>query len=329
MLLSFLKTITMKKIQSSFFAMLMLLISGNGILLQGCKKDSQEPTPTEEKRIDHTITVEGVTRSFIVYQPPNSLPGEKLPLVFMFHGSGGNGEKFYNISGWKEKAAKEKFYAVFPSALAYCTVNANDTTNTATHWASYEFDAGLCPGQTVKDDVLFVREMTKFLQENYSIDEKRRYINGFSNGGQFAFRLAIEAPDLFAATSIFGAALLTPNKIPGELIPVYQGVGNIDRLFLAGAQRLEPFPMDASLLDIPLFSYNMQNACRTFRLKNEYTFRTPPLYTTFAYTIPSGSSTNSFYFHLFNGLDHQYPNGINYPLSAAELIWDFLKEYSK
>ena len=26
------------------------------------------------------------------------------PVAFMFHGTGGDGEKFYNISGWKEKA---------------------------------------------------------------------------------------------------------------------------------------------------------------------------------------------------------------------------------
>jgi polyhydroxybutyrate depolymerase len=303
-------------------------LTAGALLMAGCKHEVTD-TPTAEQRFDDSIVTGSATRSFIVYQPANIQPAEKVPVVFMFHGAGGNGDKFYTNSGWKEKAAVEKFYAVFPSASTYCIADTNGVTSTSTHWAGYEFGNNICAGQTIQNDVQFVRDMVKYIQNHYRADDNRFYIAGFSNGAQFVFRLTIEAPDLFAAASLFAAPLLTPDKTPQQLIPVYQGVGNRDRVFLAGLHRTEPFPMDTTLLDIPLFKANMQNACVTYRLRNKYQFSMQTGYSTFAYTTPTGNNNNVFYCNLFKGLDHQYPNGSNYPLSAPDLVWDFFKQYSK
>ena len=62
---------------------------------------------TAQKRIDHTLSVDGKNREFIVFQPAGIQVSSPVPVVFMLHGTSGNGEKFYSISGWKEKAAKD------------------------------------------------------------------------------------------------------------------------------------------------------------------------------------------------------------------------------
>ena len=48
---------------------------------------------TEGKK-DCYINLEGAERHFIVYKPAIA-EAKKVPVVFMFHGTSGNGEKFY------------------------------------------------------------------------------------------------------------------------------------------------------------------------------------------------------------------------------------------
>lgn len=118
-----------------FIALRVLCCLATGALpMYGCKHEVTG-SPTAEQRFDDSIVVSGVTRSFIVYQPANIQTGEKVPVVFMFHGAGGNGDKFYTNSGWKKKAMVEKFYAVFPTARTYCITDTNGVTSTCPTYA--------------------------------------------------------------------------------------------------------------------------------------------------------------------------------------------------
>ena len=56
-------------------------------------------------------------RQFIVHLPPayQSQPNQSFPVVFMLHGGGGSGRKYYNISGWKELGDQEGIITVFPT----------------------------------------------------------------------------------------------------------------------------------------------------------------------------------------------------------------------
>src|SRR5688572_21968841 len=57
------------------------------------------------------MEVDGYPREYIVYVPAGATArmgaGEQVPLVLMLHGTGGDGTKFFNISGWREKADAE------------------------------------------------------------------------------------------------------------------------------------------------------------------------------------------------------------------------------
>lgn len=287
--------------------------NGNGISVQ--------------KHIDHNLTVENKKREFIVYQPAGIDKSSPVPVVFMLHGTSGDGEKFYHISGWKEKAAKEKFYAVFPSSLAYC-ITEDGVTKTTTKWRHYDLDSIACPGQKIYDDVKFFREMLKFLASTYPIDPKRVYVSGFSNGGQFAFRLAVEASDVVAAVAPFGSMFTERGKTPLALIPIYNGFGNLDDRFFV-LNNGQPLPMGAALMDLPGIRRNVSITCNTFGLTYANTLKETASSAFWTFNTPTKGNSNVYHVHEFKDLTHEYPNGTNYPIAATELLWPFFSKYSK
>ena len=282
---------------------------------------------TAQKRIDHTLSLDGKNREFIVFQPAGIQVSSPVPVVFMLHGTSGDGEKFYNISGWKEKAAKEKFYAVFPSSLTYC-ITEDGVKSTTTKWHHYDLDSIACPGQKLYDDVKFFREMLKFLQTKYPIDPKRVYVSGFSNGGQFTFRLAVEASDVIAAVAPFGSMFAEKGHTPLSLIPIYNGFGNMDDRFF-GFNGGNPLPMGASLMDLPGIKRNVSVVCNTFGLTYNNTLKETANSAFWTFNTPTKGNTNVYYVHEFKDMTHEYPNGDNYPIAATELLWPFFSKYSK
>ena len=63
------------------------------------------------------MEVDGHPREFIVYRPDRDPePGQRVPVVFMFHGSTGTHTQFLRISGWREQADATGLVAVFHRA---------------------------------------------------------------------------------------------------------------------------------------------------------------------------------------------------------------------
>lgn len=314
-----------------FFSTQFLLLCSALFLFNACE-DNELVDPngdelTAQKRINHNMNVEGKNREFIVFQPAGIKKSSPVPVVFMLHGTSGDGEKFYNISGWKEKAAEEKFYAVFPSSLAYC-ITEDGVTKTTTKWRHYDLDSIACPGQKIYDDVKFFREMLKFLQTTYPIDPKRVYVSGFSNGGQFSFRLAVEASDVVAAVAPFGSMYSENGKVPLSMIPIYNGFGNMDDRFFV-LNNNKPLPMGAAMMDLPGMRRNASIVCNTFGLTYDNTLKETANSAFWTFTKPISGNSNAYYVHEFKDLTHEYPNGANYPLAATDLLWPFFSKYSK
>ncbi|AEE49763.1 alpha/beta hydrolase family esterase [Haliscomenobacter hydrossis] len=309
----------------------MALVLGTLFLMQACKEDELTgPTGadlTTQKRIDHNLTVDGKKREFIVFQPAGIQENAAAPVVFMLHGTSGDGEKFYNISGWKEKAAKEKFYAVFPSSLAYC-ITEDGVKSTTTKWHHYDLDSIACPGQKLYDDVKFFREMLTFLQATYPIDPKRVYVSGFSNGGQFTFRLAVEASDVVAAVAPFGCLFPEQGKTPLSLISIYHGLGNMDDRFF-GLNNGQPLPMGAPLMELGGMKRSTRTICNTFSLTYDHVLKETINTAFWTFSTPTQGNTNVYHLHEFKDMTHEYPNGDNYPIAATDLLWPFFSKYSK
>ena len=94
------------------------------LLLVACSKDSDN-TPSPGNQIKYgknrfITMVDGDEREYYVHVPANYDGKTAVPLVFMLHGTSGDGEKFYNISGWREVGEAENILTVYPSSWRYC-----------------------------------------------------------------------------------------------------------------------------------------------------------------------------------------------------------------
>ncbi len=283
---------------------------------------AQSPVGTTGKT-ECTIVVEGVEREFIVYYP-EGYTSKKLPVVFMFHGTSGNGDKFYNISGWKEKADRTGLIAVFPSAIRYCIEEDGVRKNT-TKWNEGKLGAILCEGQTMKDDVLFFREMVNYLEANYPVDNKRIYASGFSNGAGFVSRLTLEASDILAATTMVAGFLNDTGFQKGELISAYLAIGDLN---ISKNTGILP-EWNSSAIEMNGLYGRVISMVDAMELNHEYQFEKTDSMLTYKFDQTLTESNHEFRFSIIKDLPHRYPNGKNHSMIIADLFWDFFSKYSK
>jgi polyhydroxybutyrate depolymerase len=328
--------------------------AGSLWLLQGNSSDLLgglgSATKSNSEAAEYHLTVDGLDRQFIVYRPESLVADTAVPLVFMFHGGGGSGEKFYKMSGWKELADKEGFMVIFPTAAKYYVYAEAPTTDqpeppavNETRWSSYHLENSFhpqYPNQQPANDVAFVREMVKFVQKNYSLDSSRIYANGFSSGGFMVNRLLAEASDIFAAygSSSSGmqpgdledALAATPSNYAPR--PTAVMVGSVDSKS-TNALGVRSFPTDESALadDSIVRTRFVDDYLALLGLTDDYDYIKTGKLSTFTFTTEAGrpkAPPVPFVFMIAAGMDHIFPNGKSYPIVAAELYWDFFKEYS-
>ncbi len=226
-----------------------------------------------------TIDAGGLRRRFVAYVPSAAATGAALPVVFMFHGSGGNGEQFYDISGWREVAEQEGFIAVFPTGATYTIV---DTGRRSTKW--HDFGLACEVSQRPRswpagaaypaDDGAFVDEMLADLGVSSDVDDTRVYASGFSNGSAFAQTLAITHADVFAAIGSWAGPsgpCLDANGVPVETItpphlqdppqtaiPVALGLGTEDPKFVDGVNAYLVSIGEPTITEFPLDPASME-----------------------------------------------------------------------
>ena len=136
------------------------------------------------------IYVNGTKRVFYLHRPKGDHSG-KLPLVMMFHGGKGTGEKIAEQTGFNRTADKYGFVVVYPNS----TGNWQDgRSSTGDGW----------------EDIDFIRAMIDHLEETENVDRRRVYSTGISNGGIFTLRLACDASDLIAAFAPVAASMAEP-----------------------------------------------------------------------------------------------------------------------
>ena len=309
-------------------------------------------------RHDYVQVIEGIAREFIVYIPAKASGTVAVPVVFVVHGTGGTGDKFYANAQWKEKAAAEGFIVVFPTALAYCYYDDTDDDGVfeepservvGTKWAAGKLGVPekrpMCSNEVLaklpfaertkadhplKDDVGFFRAMIKFMNETSAIDEKRIYATGFSNGGEMTSRLAADASDIFAAIAASaGRISFAPAVMPRPLSFFYT-LGADDPIWVPqlGVQSL---PLSSNLLTVvpKLDQGTIQPNLKLLSLKNTHTYVEQTVggkkLSTFTYADSAVGASNKFHFMAIEDLAHAYPNGSNYPLVLADLLWPFFK----
>ncbi|MDX2280851.1 MAG: PHB depolymerase family esterase [Saprospiraceae bacterium] len=321
----------MKNLQGCLLAMLLLWTVA-------CKDEPikpDEPTFTVGKN-RFTTQIDGDEREYFVHVPAGYTGNSATPIVFMLHGTSGNGEEFYNKSGWREVGESNNILTVFPSSWRHCIKDEDGTIKNTTKWNSQPAEWTYCANETPRDDIKFLKTIISEMNAKFNIDSKRIYLVGFSNGGQMAAKCTIVMSDQFAAivesaSSLFYDSTYTPLR----KMPILFQVGNEDY----GPGNTGP-AIPLSLLDTLISTPDLplRNG-KYYRIAHTHTvsFGLDPNFTiggdttSVAYAVYKPLITNplnSFRFVMIKGLAHAYPNGDNHPLEAAVLNWEWLKQFS-
>lgn len=169
--------------------LLLLTVAGAVLFATAFRAADIGPRARQRRRFAHIeatdlaaryLFVKGRRRSYHLYVPPNLPDGRTIPLVLAFHGGGGHGLRFRQVTGFDALADRFGFALAYPNAIRY-------------------WNDGRPGTRSGPDDVAFVRKLIKYLVKHHRIDPKRVYATGQSNGGLLTIRLACELSDRIAA----------------------------------------------------------------------------------------------------------------------------------
>ena len=183
------------------------------------------------------IEFDGEDRDFIVQIPPGQAEGIGFPLVFFFHGLGGSMEFGRSVMG--PIAFRENFVGIYPQGL------------------ENSWNTGMGEVPSVADDVGFTQELIRWVSERISIDPRRIYSLGYSNGGAFSYTLALQTTR-FAAVASLSASLWEGSVIQNTVprISVLQIHGELDEMvpFSGGASSVLSISFESALNSVRLWA---------------------------------------------------------------------------
>jgi polyhydroxybutyrate depolymerase len=275
----------------------------------------------------HTLMSEGDERTYLLHVPPSYEAETPVPLLLMLHGRGGTGKDIAELTNFSDLADENNFIVVYPEGLD-------------NQW-NYVKDVPGYRGMT-QDDTAFLLALLDEVSSQYSVDEDRVYVAGFSNGGFMTQRLACDAPERFAAFASVAAAgfggmpevCQTPSPLSillmhGTLDAVipWQGVVRGNSYMLAPVtdtlafwsqyagcegevtDRALPRKGDASETSVTLFSVGCEES-------NEVLL----------YAVQGGG-------HTWPGVDdlmaQDWAGATNMDIEASKVIWEFFSRHGK
>jgi polyhydroxybutyrate depolymerase len=289
-----------------------------------------DPIPTVSSQLPagestRTWNHDGLERSYMLYVPTSVDWNQPVPLVFVFHGGTGNAQSAILMSGFNEVADQNGFIAVYPNGTGPLQVDKLLTWNVGSCCAYAQ--------ENHIDDVGFVRAIVTDLQSLASIDEKRIYATGMSNGGMLSQRLGCEASDIFAAIAPVSGTLNFSPCQPSQPISVIEFHGSDDRnVPYDGGVGLESLVgVDFASVQDSIELWISANGCDS---------------------QPQTNTTDNFVHEIWTGCDeetavalytiigggHTWPGGARgWPgadqptqtISASQLIWEFFAAHPK
>ncbi len=173
-----------------------------------------------------SVVIGGDVRTYLVHMPPQAELGRTLPLVVVLHGGGGDGESAAKQTHFSKEADKEGFIVAYPDGVGRGRL----LMAMLGKKGFYTWNAGGCCAYAMNqkvDDVGFLRAMVAQIERDYSIDTRRIYASGLSNGAMMAYRLACDASDIFAAVGIVAGVVFPPCE-PSQAVSVIDIHGTND-----------------------------------------------------------------------------------------------------
>ncbi|TGL21745.1 poly(3-hydroxybutyrate) depolymerase [Leptospira yanagawae] len=163
---------------------------------------------------------------------PKSYSGDKLvPLLFVFHGGGGDMEIQSNEEYYHQITKSEELghIVIFPNGYSVYQSGKIATWN-----------AGNCCGEAKKinsDDIGFVKAILVHVKQTLKVDSKKIFSTGMSNGAMMSYQLACSMTDEFLAITAVAGTDNTIDCRPTKPISIFHiHAKNDDKvLFYGGA----------------------------------------------------------------------------------------------
>jgi polyhydroxybutyrate depolymerase len=196
-----------------------------------------------------SLQVGELRRGYVFYVPARL--ASHPPLLLALHGSMGNAGQMRRISAYRfEQLADEHgFIIVYPEAYEG-------------HWNDCRKTFSSAAKRSRVDDVSFMRTLVAHFRSTYGVDSARVFAAGISNGGHLAYRLALEAPDLFRAVAAVAANL--PTEENSHCTPAG---GAVSVLILNGTDDpINPFEGGR----VTVFGFGDRGTVRSARASAEY-----------------------------------------------------------
>ena len=268
-----------------------------------------------------SINVNGVTRSYILYVPASYVPGTPAPLLFNFHGYTSSASVQLAYGDFRPIADVEGFLLAVPQGLPLPGTG-------QPHW-----NVGGWTTASQSDDLGFTDAMIAEISTNYTVDDRRIYSTGFSNGGFFSFELACQRSHVIAAIGSV-AGTVTPEQetagcTPARAVPVVQIHGTSDSTIpYANSSGYSEPVSDAVGLWRGYNGASVAVASTTINTDPNDGFTVDH----FRYETPGGASLVEHY--RVNGGAHVWPGnpygqaGTTQDINAARVVWDFVSQFS-
>jgi polyhydroxybutyrate depolymerase len=135
-----------------------------------------------------SLLVDGHYRTFHFYEPKTKT--KKSNLIFILHGSGGNGEGMMKpAANLQAIAEKEGLFLVYPDGYKRywneCRKEATSETNK----------------ENINEEAFFAA-MHRYFGKKHKVNSKRFFVIGLSGGGHMAYKLAMAMPETCKAISV-------------------------------------------------------------------------------------------------------------------------------
>lgn len=205
-------------------------------MMGSCRSDSPgSPTVADLRpgRNDLAFEFEGRRRTAVVFVPVRvGVPEDGWPLVMMLHGAGGSTRNVIEGTGWADVGEREGFVSVFPNGTPSYEGRKESFLRNPQSWNSgvRSSFAGRPRSAIAKkvNDVGFLAALIDTLILRTSIDRRRVYVAGHSNGAAMAYRFGFERSDLVAAVGAVAGHFMGTDGGLASPVSLIQIVGDRD-----------------------------------------------------------------------------------------------------
>ena len=147
-------------------------------------------TAAPGRQFSSTFSGSGEAINYTGYVPTSYHEGNAVPLVVSLHGCTESAAEFRQLTRWDQLAEARGFIVVFPEQT--------QRNNYLRCWNWFQ-SAHM---QRASGEPALIAGITQWVQQRYSIDTRRTYVDGFSAGGAMSSVMAATYPDLYAAAAI-------------------------------------------------------------------------------------------------------------------------------